>query len=153
MRTFAIYKTKIGLIKIVCENNFVIGIKRIENPADFGEKNELSDRVFAQISEYLEGKRRKFELPIAFKGTPFQEKVWNALLEIPYGETASYAQIAQKIGHPKAYRAVGNANNKNPISIVIPCHRVIGANRDLVGYASGLEMKKFLLELEKINKE
>lgn len=153
MSKFGVYKTKIGFIKIVCEGNAVIGIKRKENPADFGEKSELSDRVFAQISEYLEGKRRKFELPIAFKGTPFQEKVWNALLEIPYGETASYGQIAQKIGHSKAYHAVGNANNKNPISIVIPCHRVIGANHNLVGYASGLEMKKFLLELEKINKE
>lgn len=153
MSKFAVYNTKIGLIKIACEDDFVVEIDKVEGPTEFGERSELSDRVFEQIYEYLEGKRRKFELPIAFKGTEFQEKVWNALLEIPYGETASYGQIAQKIGHPKAYRAVGNANNKNPISIVIPCHRVIGANQNLVGYASGLEMKKFLLELEKNHKE
>ncbi|MCK9286478.1 MAG: methylated-DNA--[protein]-cysteine S-methyltransferase [Sphaerochaetaceae bacterium] len=101
-----------------------------------------------QMEEYLAGKRFIFELPLAPEGTVFQQSVWRALLAIPYGETKSYGQIAEKIGNPKACRAVGMANNRNPIGIIIPCHRVIGANGDLVGYAGGLEYKQFLLKLE-----
>lgn len=102
----------------------------------------------AELEEYFAGKRRSFTVPLKPKGTPFQLSVWNALCEIPYGETASYGEIAERIGNKKACRAVGTANNRNPIAIIIPCHRVIGANGTLVGYASGLERKEFLLKLE-----
>lgn len=101
-----------------------------------------------QLDEYFCGKRRTFSLPIAPKGTAFQQQVWEALQQIPYGQTRTYQQIAEVIGAPAACRAVGNANNKNPISIVIPCHRVIGANGKLTGYAGGLDAKARLLELE-----
>jgi len=111
--------------------------------------NALTDKAAEQLEEYFAGKRRKFDLPLDPQGTQFQRLVWNALLKIPYGETRSYKQIAQMVGNPKACRAVGMANNKNPIWIVIPCHRVIGADGSLTGYGGGLEMKQRLLELEK----
>lgn len=112
---------------------------------------ELTDRAAAQINEYLTGKRLYFDIPIQTEGTPFQRLVWNALINIPYGKTASYKQIAMMIGNSNASRAVGMANNKNPIAIIIPCHRVIGSDGSLVGYASGLHIKQHLLVLEKSN--
>jgi len=102
-----------------------------------------------QLDEYFAGKRREFDLPISPHGTEFQRRVWQSLLTIPYGETRSYGQVAQMIGNPKACRAVGMANNRNPISIIIPCHRVIGSGGELTGYGGGLEAKQKLLELEK----
>lgn len=108
----------------------------------------LLEQAALQIEEYLQGKRKKFSLPIALQGTDFQQKVWQELLNIPYGETRSYKQIAEKIGCPKGYRAVGMANNKNPIAIIVPCHRVIGQNKKLVGYAGGIDIKEKLLKLE-----
>lgn len=102
-----------------------------------------------QLKEYFEGKRKVFHIPVNPEGTDFQKKVWDALKSIPYGETRSYKEIAEKIGNKNASRAVGGANNKNPIGIIIPCHRVIGANGKLIGYAGGLELKKELLNLEK----
>ena len=102
-----------------------------------------------QLDEYFAGTRTEFAFPYRLNGTPFQEKVWEALRHIPYGETRTYKDIAIAIGHPKAFRAVGRANNANPIFIAIPCHRVIGADGSLVGYGGGLEMKKALLELER----
>jgi methylated-DNA-[protein]-cysteine S-methyltransferase len=101
-----------------------------------------------QLTDYFAGKIRKFSLELDFQGTDFQKKVWTALLEIPFGETRSYAEIARKIGRPKAVRAVGAANGKNPISIIAPCHRVIGSNGKLTGFAGGLEAKALLLGLE-----
>ena len=101
------------------------------------------------MSEYLIGKRKSFDLPLNPRGTVFQQQVWKALCDIPYGETRSYKQIAEAIGNPKAVRAVGMANNRNPVLIVVPCHRVIGANGKLVGYGAGIEKKEFLLKLEK----
>ena len=101
-----------------------------------------------QLRQYFAGERSDFDLPLAFEGTVFQQQVWQALLSIPYGETRSYGQIAAQIGRPKAVRAVGSANAKNPLSIVVPCHRVIGANGQLVGFAGGLDKKQFLLHLE-----
>ncbi len=101
-----------------------------------------------QLDEYFGGKRRHFEIEIAPDGTPFQRKVWRALTEIPFGATRSYGEIAARIGEPKASRAVGAANGRNPISIIVPCHRVIGANGDLTGYAGGLHRKQALLALE-----
>ena len=112
------------------------------NPGDMSVK---------EFEEYFKGKRRTFDVPIDPDGTPFQKSVWKALLAIPYGETRSYKDIAEAIGNPKAARAVGMANNRNPIPIIIPCHRVIGADGSLVGYGGGLGIKKFLLTLEKKN--
>ncbi|MDI3239708.1 methylated-DNA--[protein]-cysteine S-methyltransferase [Acinetobacter ursingii] len=101
-----------------------------------------------QLIEYFSGQRKVFDIPLDFEGTDFQKKVWSALLTIPYGETRSYKQIAQQLGHEKAVRAVGAANGKNPISIIAPCHRVIGAGGALVGFAGGLDKKEILLRLE-----
>jgi methylated-DNA-[protein]-cysteine S-methyltransferase len=101
-----------------------------------------------QLDEYFAKKRKEFDLPLYFEGTAFQKRVWAALLTIPYGETRSYGEIAIQIGNPKAPRAVGMANNRNPIAIVCPCHRVIGSDGSLVGYAAGLNNKEFLLNLE-----
>ena len=102
-----------------------------------------------QLAEYFAGVRREFSVPLKPAGTEFQRAVWTALRSIPYGDTASYGEIADGVGNPKACRAVGGANNRNPIAIIQPCHRVVGANGSLVGYAGGLEVKKFLLELER----
>lgn len=105
-----------------------------------------------QLEEYFRGERREFDLPLEEKGTPFQLLVWQALRDVPYGETRTYKEIAAALGNPKASRAVGMANNRNPISIVTPCHRVIGANGTLVGYGGGLEVKEYLLNLESMNR-
>jgi methylated-DNA-[protein]-cysteine S-methyltransferase len=102
-----------------------------------------------QLQEYFAGERREFALPLDFRGTDFQCRVWQALRTIPYGETRSYGDIAGQIGSPKAVRAVGAANGKNPLSIIAPCHRVIGANGSLTGFAGGLDVKQRLLEMEK----
>jgi methylated-DNA-[protein]-cysteine S-methyltransferase len=106
-----------------------------------------------QLGEYFAGKRNRFELDLDFNGTEFQKKVWRALLEIPYGETRTYHQIAIRIGHATAMRAVGAANGKNPISIIAPCHRVIGASGSLTGFAGGLPTKAKLLEMERTAQE
>jgi len=102
-----------------------------------------------QLDEYFSAQRTRFDLPLYFSGTTFQRAAWNALLEIPYGETRSYAEQAQLIENPKAVRAIGRANGQNPISIIVPCHRVIGKSGQLTGYASGIENKKYLINLEK----
>jgi len=109
----------------------------------------LIQKAAAQIEEYLNGKRKQFKLPLALHGTEFQLAVWHALQDIPYGETRSYGEIAASIGRPKAVRAVGMANNRNPISIIVPCHRVIGHDGSLTGYGGGLPLKQRLLELER----
>ena len=106
------------------------------------------DGVEAQLAEYFAGQRKSFDLAIEPQGTPFQTTVWRALLDIPYGETCSYADIARRIGNPKAVRAVGSANGNNPIAIIVPCHRVIGSNGSLTGFGGGLDSKRFLLSLE-----
>ena len=113
------------------------------------EAQEILEQAAREIGEYFEGKRRAFAVPTAAAGTPFQQAVWNALKEIPYGETRTYGEIARRIGHPRASRAVGQANNRNPLPIVVPCHRVIGASGALTGYAGGLAVKVRLLELER----
>ena len=101
-----------------------------------------------QLEEYFDGRRRTFDIPLDFTGTPFQVEVWNALLTIPFGATASYGEIARQVGRPTAVRAVGAANGANPISIIVPCHRVIGSDRRLTGYGGGLPRKRFLLAHE-----
>lgn len=109
----------------------------------------MTDLVYGQVTEYLEGRRRAFTFPYELRGTEFQKRVWQELCKIPYGETRTYGDIAAAIRKPGAARAVGMANNRNPIIIAVPCHRVIGAGGKLVGYAGGLDMKRALLELEK----
>lgn len=110
---------------------------------------ERCAEVVRQLDQYFRGERRAFELPLALDGSEFQRRVWNELLKIPYGETVSYGEIAARIGNPKAVRAVGLANGSNHIAIVVPCHRVIGANGSLTGYGGGLPIKTKLLELER----
>lgn len=110
--------------------------------------SELLLQAVSELREYFAGRRKEFDIPLGPAGTEFQKKVWCALREISYGETCSYGEIARAVGSPRAARAVGLANHKNPIPILIPCHRVIGSDGSLVGYGGGLDMKKFLLELE-----
>lgn len=154
MEKYAVYGSKIGKIYIAYEDE---NITRITPSPHFtyleNEASSLSDEAFFQISEYLDGKRETFTFEMKAKGTPFQESVWEQLCKIPYGETRSYKDIAIAIGNPKAARAVGMANNKNPLGIAVPCHRVIGADGKMVGYASGVDIKICLLEIEKQNKK
>lgn len=117
------------------------------------EKTPLLLEAEKQLAQYFEGKREKFDLPLLLEGTPFQIKIWRNLIKIPYGQTISYAELAEKVGNKKAARAAGNANNKNPILIAVPCHRVIGADGKLSGFACGTDKKKFLLALERYFKD
>lgn len=110
--------------------------------------SDIIEKASHQLNEYFLNQRREFDIPLLFVGTGFQKKVWNELLKIPYGKTVSYGELAQLIGMPNAVRAVANANAVNAISIIAPCHRVIGSNGSLTGYGGGLEKKKFLLDLE-----
>ncbi len=112
------------------------------------KETPLIKQAEKELREYFEGTRKVFTVPLSLKGTPFQMKVWEELRKIPYGETLSYGQIAENVGNPKAARAVGMANNKNPIMIIVPCHRVIGKNGKLVGYAGGVDIKEKLLKIE-----
>jgi len=155
MKNIYLYNTIIGQIRIVDNGEEIIEIEineeREEQEEGYRfEETALIKRTHEQLDEYFKGERKTFDLPLHLEGTEFQKKVWKALLEIPYGEIRSYKDVAERIGCPKGYRAVGNANNKNNIIIVIPCHRVIGANGKLVGYACGLDIKEKLLGIEKI---
>lgn len=125
--------------------------KEIKIPEEWIENEEFFKETISQLDDYFSGKLQSFDLKLAPEGTEFQKSVWKALCEIPYGETRSYKNIAISVGKPKACRAVGLANNRNPIAIIIPCHRVIGSNGKLTGYASGLDVKEFLLKLEQYN--
>ncbi len=149
------YDTRIGRISII-ENGMAITRICFANKIELNNElnieaneTELLRETIKQLEEFFEGKRNCFDLPLEPKGTEFQKKVWDALQKIPFGETRSYGEIAKTIGNEKASRAVGMANNKNPIPIIIPCHRVIGANGKLVGYAGGLDIKEKLLKIEK----
>lgn len=115
----------------------------------YSDDHAILNQAKIQLEEYFSGRRTQFDLPLAAKGTDFQQSVWQALCKIPYGETWSYQQLADEIGNPKAVRAVGLANGKNPISVIVPCHRVIGKNGKLTGYAGGVETKEKLLQLER----
>ena len=149
---YSSFATPVGIISIAEDSDNITQVH-------FGEKKEwergfskqetpLIKDAISQFKKYFAGKLKEFSLPLKLKGTEFQMQVWNALKTIPYGETVSYKFIAEKINNPKAVRAVGLANNKNPISIIIPCHRVIGKNGKLVGYGGGLDIKETLLSLE-----
>ena len=152
----AYYSTPLGKVRFSYQIEGITSLKRLSDAEWEAEKalhkpSDLSDWAYNELIEYFEGKRKVFTFPIKPIGTPFQCQVWEALRRIPYGETRNYKQIAEKVGNPKASRAVGMANNKNPLWIVVPCHRVVGANGSLVGYAGGLDMKAWLLTLEKEN--
>jgi len=132
------------------DNMFILKrwVKRWINSDQLFEAGSELDDVKQQLTEYFAKQRYEFDLQVDLYGTPFQKLVWNSLMDIPYGETRSYKDIAIKINAPKAVRAIGGANNSNPVSIIVPCHRVIGSNGNLVGYGGGLNIKQFLLELE-----
>ncbi|KAF5040240.1 Methylated-DNA--protein-cysteine methyltransferase [anaerobic digester metagenome] len=150
MNKYAYYYFEFGILKIGYTDTEIIFLKRVDQIDADNVPSILSDLAFNQVCEYLKGNRKSFDFPYEFQGTDFQKKVWHALCDIPYGETRSYKQIAEAVNSPKACRAVGMANNKNPITIAVPCHRVIGTNGKLIGYAGGIDMKRALLELEKI---
>jgi len=152
METIFFYDTPVGKLCIGEENGSITRVTWRQLPKSYiQEETELILRCKKQLEEYFAGKRKTFDLPLAPRGTDFQQRVWKALQEIPYGETRTYGEIAAAVGNPKAARAVGMANNRNPIGIIVPCHRVVGANGKLVGYAGGMEKKEWLLELEKQN--
>ena len=134
---------------LVATETHLINIQFTQPQKALLQTTELLSMATIQLDEYFQGKRTTFSLPFKLTGTPFQLAVWKELQNIPYGQTTSYKEMAQKINKPKAYRAVGMANNKNPLPIIIPCHRVIGSNGKLIGYAGGLKLKNYLLELEK----
>ena len=143
------YDTPVGRLAVAEEDGSLVSVSSHAPKEGREERTPLTDGAGSQLQEYFQGKRQAFSLPLSFRGTPFQLKVWKVLQSIPYGETRSYRQIAEAAGNVKAVRAVGMANNRNPFMIVVPCHRVIGSDGSLVGYASGVENKRFLLELEK----
>ncbi|MFV9685619.1 glycosyltransferase [Pantoea graminicola] len=156
MYYFRMIATPVGELKLVASDSGLAGIlwenddpKRTRFlPQVQDDDHPVLRETGRQLKAYFAGERRDFELPLDFVGTDFQKKVWQALIAIPFGETRSYSQIAREIGHPLAVRAVGAANGRNPLSIVAPCHRVIGSNGKLTGFAGGLEIKAFLLSLE-----
>ena len=155
MKSVYIYKYPVCTLGITEENGVICRIffeKNIDKILSSGsyEKKEtpLIKKTAVQLGEYFEGKLKKFDIPLVLQGTGFQVKVWKALLKVPYGKTCSYGELAAKTGNPKASRAVGMANNRNPLVIIVPCHRVIGSNGSLTGYDGGLELKQKLLELE-----
>ena len=161
MKKYISCSFEIGQIVMIEEDGFLTNLfissenrtlEAVRKKGGVQEETPVLRQTKEELAEYFSGKRRSFSVPLAPQGTPFQQSVWRALREIPYGETRTYRQIAEKIGNSKAYRAVGMANGQNPIWILVPCHRVIGQDGGLTGYAGGLDKKLFLLELErKIN--
>lgn len=134
----------------LCHVDFVDGLRTLPNQEEWQRDSEALAPYLAQFRAYFAGELQRFTLPLAAQGTPFQQAVWQALCDIPYGETRSYRDIALAIGKPTAMRAVGAANGRNPLSIIVPCHRVIGRDGSLTGYAGGLPIKQALLKLEGI---
>jgi methylated-DNA-[protein]-cysteine S-methyltransferase len=151
MKYWEVYESKIGPLTLLCDDEALLSIDfgRSEPEEAIKKRTGLIEKTISQLEEYMIGKRKTFDLPLKPEGTEFQKKVWDALLTIPYGETKSYKDIAVQIHNPKGCRAVGMANNRNPIPVIIPCHRVIGANGSLVGYGGGMDIKVKLLELER----
>lgn len=146
------YHSPIGLLKISGTDDFIseVSFHDTSQKAEGNKKHipPLLIQCAEQLIQYFNGQRRQFELPLNQEGTVFQQEVWNQLQQIPFGKTISYLELARRIGDTKATRAVANANGKNNIAVIVPCHRVIGSNRELVGYAGGLHRKKWLLDLE-----
>jgi methylated-DNA-[protein]-cysteine S-methyltransferase len=155
MRTHAIVDSPVGPLTLVDEDGAVAGLymdlqKHRPDPALHGERDDtVQPALREQLAAYWAGELRTFDVPLRMAGTPFQLQVWAALQQIPYGETWSYGKLAAELGSPGASRAVGLANGRNPVGIVVPCHRVVGANGKLVGYGGGLERKRWLLDHER----
>jgi methylated-DNA-[protein]-cysteine S-methyltransferase len=135
---------------LTSEKAFLKGLRE-QFPGEIVKDDQKNKGVLSQLKRYLQGKLRRFDCPLDFRGTPFEKKVWSKLAKIPYGQTRSYQEIAKAIGHPKAFRAVGNANGKNPLPLIIPCHRVIESNGGLGGFGHGIKVKKELLDFERIH--
>jgi methylated-DNA-[protein]-cysteine S-methyltransferase len=150
----AYLKTNLGTIEIKGDEKGLVAVQFMDASESFSSKvpSELKNAM-DQLTEYFEGKRSSFDLKLVPNGTEFQKKVWNQLQNIPFGKTISYQQMANQLGDPKVIRAAASANGKNPISIIIPCHRVIGSDGSLTGYAGGLHRKKWLLEHESPTKQ
>ncbi|NCB41506.1 MAG: methylated-DNA--[protein]-cysteine S-methyltransferase [Clostridia bacterium] len=149
--THVLFCSRIGM-KPITEQGHEVLAKVLGKREFFQEKmTPLLKKTQKELEEYFKGKRTEFDLPLHPEGTPFQLKAWEGLRTIPYGQTRTYKQMAEYAGSPKGYRAIGLANNKNPISIIVPCHRVIGSNGKLVGFGGGLDKKELLLNLEKDN--
>lgn len=149
-----LYESKFGKVVFTIDKGIIIGISfdqntPIEAIENSKENDALKKEIKRQFDLYFLGELKSFDLPVSASGTDFMKNVWDSLKEIPYGERISYKELAERVGNPKASRAVGGACNKNPIPFIIPCHRVIGTSGKLVGYAGGLDMKRKLLELEK----
>ena len=148
------YQSPVGLLKIAGTDQYVSEVKFMDEPetvsATAGTENlpPLAIQAVEQLIEYFHGNRRFFELPVSQEGTPFQQKVWAELMSIPFGKTISYLELSRRLGDPKVIRAAAAANGKNNVAIIVPCHRVIGSNNQLVGYAGGLPRKKWLLQHE-----
>lgn len=147
------YLSPIGPLFIREENKMIthLSFQPLSCAGDILSETPLLSETKKQLDQYFAGRRKFFDLPLKPRGTDFQQKVWKELQKIKYGETVSYLEIAERVENPKACRAVGMANHRNPIAIVIPCHRVVGKNGQLTGYAGGLHIKEFLLNLEKEN--
>jgi len=155
---YCYYESPIGQLLLTGRDrletlNFPLGKTRREPEPDWIKGTSLFSKVLTQLDAYFDGSLKKFTLDLDYKtqGTQFQQKVWHQLLNIPYGETISYGELAMRIGNPNAFRAVGMANGKNPISIIIPCHRVIGKDGSLTGFGGGIDVKKQLISLEQKN--
>jgi methylated-DNA-[protein]-cysteine S-methyltransferase len=153
----AYLETPIGLLMITADQAAILEIlfrddlKQTRRSSDHKQAPRHLNACLKQLEEYFRGKRRQFDLLFDPQGTPFQKKVWNKLLHVPYGKTCSYQDLAVAVGKPKASRAIGGANHRNPIPIIVPCHRVIGANGALTGYGGGLWRKQWLLQHEQKN--
>lgn len=145
---FGYYESPIGLLQVITDEKFLLEVKFVDKIQGESLHPEILKRTLVQLDEYFKGLRVKFDLDYMLNGTDFQKSVWNALAQIPYGSVTTYKDIATSAGNPKACRAVGNANNKNKLSIIIPCHRVIGSNHLLTGYEWGLDRKQWLIDFE-----
>lgn len=147
---YGYYSSPIGILEIICSEDTILSVMFVERENSVMNKgNEILENTIIQLNEYFNGSRKEFNLKVSLSGTDFQKNVWNELLKIPYGETLSYKSLAIRVGNEKSVRAVGSANGKNKICIIVPCHRVIGANGSLTGYAGGIDRKQWLLNHEK----
>lgn len=145
---YAYYPSPIGLVELGATATALCTLYFVEEPRHESTTSPMLALAIQQLNEYFAGTRTTFELPLDFQGTVFQRQVWQQLLTVPYGQTVSYQEIANTLGNPKAVRAVGGANGQNPISVIAPCHRIIGSNGNLTGYGGGLWRKEWLLKHE-----
>lgn len=147
---YGYYNLPIGILEIICSEDSILSVMFVEQEKSVMNKgNEILENTIAQLNEYFNGSRKAFDLKVSLNGTDFQKNVWNELLKISYGETLSYKSLAIRVGNEKSVRAVGSANSRNKIWIIVPCHRVIGTNGSLTGYAGGIDRKQWLLNHEK----